>query len=136
MEVETVPVGHGSQGLTPRCPCVVPTRVTGDARGLSGHVAPGPTETGRDGMVIIGIDGGLQGAVGILNADGALVGVHDVPTLTLRTRRGTRQEYDIPGLVALLAPYSGSQTHVIIEEAQAAQVGVPVRRYPALRVEG
>jgi crossover junction endodeoxyribonuclease RuvC len=70
-------------------------------------------------VVYIGIDCGLQGAVGILNADGTLVGVHDVPTLTLRTSRGTRQEYDVPGLVALLAPYSGPQSHVIIEEAQA-----------------
>ena len=43
----------------------------------------------------------------------------DTPTLTLHTSRGTRQEYDVPGLVALLAPSAGSQTHVSIEEAQA-----------------
>ena len=40
----------------------------------------------------IGIDCGLQGAVAILGADGALVALHDVPTLTLRTKGGTRQE--------------------------------------------
>jgi crossover junction endodeoxyribonuclease RuvC len=45
--------------------------------------------------------------------------LYDVPTLTLKTSRGTKQEYDVPGLVGLLAPYTGSQTHVLIEEAQA-----------------
>ena len=43
----------------------------------------------------------------------------DTPTLTLKTTRGTRQEYDVPGLVALLASFSSPQSHVIIEEAQA-----------------
>src|SRR5262249_13394755 len=32
---------------------------------------------------------------------------------------GNRQEYDVPGLAALLAPYTGPQTHVLIEESQA-----------------
>ena len=67
----------------------------------------------------IGIDPGLSGAVAILATDGALVALHDMPTLTISTSRGTRQEYDVPGLVTLLAPYAGSQTHVVIEESQA-----------------
>jgi crossover junction endodeoxyribonuclease RuvC len=67
----------------------------------------------------IGIDPGLSGALAVLTADGALEGLYDVPTLTLRTSRGSRQEYDVPGLVAFLAPYRGPQTHVVIEEAQA-----------------
>jgi crossover junction endodeoxyribonuclease RuvC len=70
-------------------------------------------------MHIVGIDPGLTGAVAVLTTDGSLEGLYDVPTLTLRTSRGTRQEYDVPGLVGLLAPYTGSQTHVVIEEAQA-----------------
>src|SRR5262245_27520595 len=37
----------------------------------------------------------------------------------LTTKRGRKQAYDIPGLVVLLAPYSGPQSHVIIEEVQA-----------------
>jgi len=41
------------------------------------------------------------------------------PVLTLRTSRGTRQEYDVPGLVALLQPYAGPQAHVVLEESQA-----------------
>src|SRR5262245_16290668 len=45
--------------------------------------------------------------------------LHDLPVLTLSTRRGTRHEYDGPGLMALLASYAGSQVHVIIEERQA-----------------
>src|SRR5712692_2958826 len=67
----------------------------------------------------IGIDPGLSGAVAVLAADGALVAVHDTPVLTLSTSRGTRQEYDVPGLVALLAPYAGPGAHVILEESQA-----------------
>jgi crossover junction endodeoxyribonuclease RuvC len=66
----------------------------------------------------LGIDPGLQGAVAILDAAGALVALHDVPTLTLVTSRGTRHEYDLPGMAALLAPY-GQNAHVLIEEAQA-----------------
>jgi crossover junction endodeoxyribonuclease RuvC len=66
----------------------------------------------------LGIDPGLQGAVAILDAAGALVALHDVPTLTLPTSRGTRHEYDLPGMAALLAPYT-QDAHVLIEEAQA-----------------
>jgi hypothetical protein len=69
--------------------------------------------------MIIGIDPGLTGAVAVLAPDGALEAVCDTPTLMLRTSRGTRQEYDVPGLAALLAPYSGPQSHVLIEEAQS-----------------
>src|SRR5712692_2445907 len=67
----------------------------------------------------IGIDPGLSGAVAVLAADGALVAVHDTPVLTLATTRGTRQEYDLPGLVALLGAYAGPQAHVTLEESQA-----------------
>jgi len=67
---------------------------------------------------IVGVDLGLAGAVAVLNPDGTVAALSDVPTLTLRTSRGTRQEYDIPGLVAILEPYRGHQTHVVIEEAQ------------------
>jgi crossover junction endodeoxyribonuclease RuvC len=68
--------------------------------------------------VPIGIDPGLQGAVGILDADGALVALHDVPTLTVSTSRGTRHEYDLPAMAALLKP-SVPHGHVVIEESQA-----------------
>ena len=67
----------------------------------------------------LGIDPGLSGAVAVLADDGALVAFYDTLTLTLRTSRGTRQEYDVPGLVALLQPYTGPQTHVVLEESQA-----------------
>jgi hypothetical protein len=70
-------------------------------------------------MHIIGIDPGLSGALAVLTPDGTLEALCDTPTLTLRTSRGTRQEYDGPGLVGLLAPYAGPQSHVSIEEAQA-----------------
>ena len=78
-------------------------------------------ETPRgDPAVSIGIDPGLTGAFAILAADGALVALHDTPVLTLATSRGTtRREYDVPGLVALLAPYAGPQAHAILEESQA-----------------
>jgi len=67
----------------------------------------------------IGIDPGLSGAVTVLDHAGALVALADTPTLTIGTTRGRRQEYDVPGLVALLAPYAGPQAHVILEESQA-----------------
>ena len=70
-------------------------------------------------MHVVGIDPGLAGAVAVLTSDGTLEALYDVPTLTVRTSRGLRQEYDVPGLVALLAPYTGPQTQVVIEAAQA-----------------
>ena len=70
-------------------------------------------------MYLCGIDPGLTGALAVLADNGALVALHDTPVLTLRTSRGTRQEYDVPGLVALLAPYAGPQAHVVLEESQA-----------------
>jgi hypothetical protein len=69
--------------------------------------------------MIVGIDPGLTGAVAVLAPDGSLEGVYDVPTLTLKTTRGQKQEYDLPGMVALLAPYTGSQAHIIVEASQA-----------------
>ncbi len=67
----------------------------------------------------IGLAPGLAGAVAILAPHGALVAVEDTPVLILSTSRGTRQEYDLPGLVALLAPFAGPGTHVTLEESQA-----------------
>ena len=76
--------------------------------------------TERNGMPMhIGIDLGLFGAVAVLDHAGTLVVLHDVPTLTLSTNRGTKQDYDVPGLVALLQPYAGSQAHVMLEARQA-----------------
>jgi crossover junction endodeoxyribonuclease RuvC len=71
------------------------------------------------GQVIIGIDPGLSGALAVLTPEDTLETLWDTPTLTLRTRRGTRQEYDVPGMAGLLRPYRDAQTHVVIEEAQA-----------------
>ena len=69
-------------------------------------------------MQSIGIDPGLYGAVAVLAPDGTVKALAHVPTFTLRTSRGTRQEYDVPGLVAILEPYRGLPCHVLIEEAQ------------------
>jgi hypothetical protein len=69
--------------------------------------------------MFVGIDPGLSGAVAVVDADGALVAVHDTPTLTLRIARGTRHDYDVPGMCALLQPYAGQYAHVVIEASQA-----------------
>jgi crossover junction endodeoxyribonuclease RuvC len=67
----------------------------------------------------IGIDPGLTGAVATVAADGTLTGLHDIPTIVIHTSRGTKQEYDVPGMAALLAPYAGPGAHIMLEEAQA-----------------
>jgi hypothetical protein len=69
--------------------------------------------------MLVGIDPGLTGAVAVLAPDGTLEALYDVPTLSLKTTRGRKQEYDIPGMVQLLRPYVGSQVHIIVETAQA-----------------
>lgn len=70
-------------------------------------------------MYHIGIDPGLSGALAVLDHAGALVALYDVPVPTLRTSRGSRTEYDLPGMAALLRPYTGAGVQVLIEEAQA-----------------
>ena len=67
----------------------------------------------------IGLDPGLSGALAVLAPDGTLEALCDTPTLTLKVARGTRQAYDVPGMVALLTPYAGAGLHVVIEESQA-----------------
>ena len=69
-------------------------------------------------MLLCGIDPGLTGAIAVLDADGALIDRQDVPILVLRTARGTRQEYDLPGLVALLRPFVGAGMQALLEESQ------------------
>ena len=66
-------------------------------------------------MYLVGIDPGHTGAVAVLDAHGTLEALADTPTLTLKVQRGTRQAYDVPGMVALLRPYAGLQCHVCIE---------------------
>ena len=66
----------------------------------------------------IGIDPGLFGAVALIDQAGTLVALHDTPTLTLCVARGTRHDYDVPGMVALLRPYAGAGLHVVIEQSQ------------------
>ena len=62
-------------------------------------------------MHIVGIDPGHEGALAVLAPDGTLEALYDTPTIVLRTSRGTRQEYDVPGFVVLLAPYRGQTPH-------------------------
>jgi hypothetical protein len=57
--------------------------------------------------------------VAVLDAAGALVALQDTPTLTVRVQPGAKQEYDLPGMTALLQPSTGNGLHVCIEEAQA-----------------
>ena len=81
-------------------------------------------------MHLCGIDPGLSGAVAILALEGSLAALYDTPTLVLRTSRGTRQEYGVPGLVGLLAPYAavGETTRV-----EAVCMAVARRVYAALQ---
>lgn len=72
--------------------------------------------------MLLGIDPGLTGAVAVVDAAGALVALADTPMLTLRVTRGTRHDYDVSGMCALLAPHAGAGLHVIIEQSQAMPV--------------
>ncbi len=67
----------------------------------------------------LGVDPGFSGAVAIIDETGGVVGLYDTPILSLRASRGTRHEYDLPGMVRLLQPYAGHNAHVIIEQSQA-----------------
>lgn len=71
-------------------------------------------------MIYIGIDPGLFGAVAILDTPpGTPLDVRDTPTVTLQMSRGTRREYDVSGMAAILAPFMRLHVHVILEESQA-----------------
>ncbi len=77
------------------------------------------TDVTAQRILHLGIDPGLQGALAVLDDAGALVAVHDVPILMLKTNRGTRREYDLPSLGRLLKPYAEPGAHAIVEESQA-----------------
>lgn len=67
----------------------------------------------------IGIDPGLGGSAAVLDCAGVLIALYDTPTLILKVRRGTKREYDVPGMVQILRPYAEHSVHAIIEESQA-----------------
>jgi crossover junction endodeoxyribonuclease RuvC len=70
-------------------------------------------------VLCIGIDPGLSGAVAVLSTEGTLEALADTPTLTLKVQRGTKQVYDVAGMIDILQPYVGRRVHVVIEESQA-----------------
>jgi hypothetical protein len=55
-------------------------------------------------MHLCGIDPGLSDAVAVLAPDGRLEALCDTPHSSCALVAGTCQEYDVPSLVALLAP--------------------------------
>lgn len=60
----------------------------------------------------IGIDPGLDGAVCVIQDDGAEklhVGLFDTPTLNVGRGKVTKRDYAIPGMVALLEPAGGGR---------------------------
>ena len=64
----------------------------------------------------IGIDPGLDGAVGKIRLDGT-VRVHGTPTLVISGKTGDRRAYDLPGMRALLGLCLGA--HVALERVHA-----------------
>jgi len=74
--------------------------------------------------VIVGIDPGLTGAVGVLDEDGQIVRVEDTPSFLLE---GKRRDYDVPGMVRLLVQNgaTGHIRHVFIERWQARPEASP-----------
>lgn len=67
-------------------------------------------------MLTIGLDPGFTGALAVLDTTGALVGLYDTPVLRLQTGKTA---YDVPGMAALLRPYTGQPgVYVVLEQAQ------------------
>ena len=86
----------------------------------------------------IGIDPDLSGALAVLDTVGALVALCDTPVLHLPMAVGGRHEYNVLGLGALLAPFAGPQTHVLLEETHRPCPAKAYRRpfHPARTVFG
>lgn len=72
--------------------------------------------------VTIGIDPGLDGAIAVLDEYGKDIMLADTPTIQIAVARGTKREYDMPGLVKLLTflpPWNGVHAmHAVLEESQ------------------
>lgn len=58
-------------------------------------------------MIFIGIDPGLTGAVAALDADGALIAVHDIPTMSSGKGRTVRNEINASELAWILRGVGG-----------------------------
>src|SRR5262245_14457023 len=76
----------------------------------------------------VGIDPGLAGGVGVLDAldgGGERAVLHRTPTVRVRRAGGSRVEYDMPAMRALLAEVLGpgeggaAYVEVVLEEQQA-----------------
>ncbi len=67
----------------------------------------------------LGIDPGLTGSLAVIDESLDVVALHDTPILSIKASRGTKQQYDLPGMAQLLRPYTGPGAHVILEESQA-----------------
>jgi crossover junction endodeoxyribonuclease RuvC len=68
--------------------------------------------------LFVGIDPGLNGAIGILNADGSLHSVEDMPTL-FRGKGTVKREVDASGLAHLLRPLANEIRLVVVEKVGA-----------------
>lgn len=66
----------------------------------------------------LGIDPGLNGAIGILHGDGSMHSVEDMPTL-LRGKGTVKREVDAAGLAHLLRPIAGQIRMAVIEKVGA-----------------
>jgi len=63
--------------------------------------------------IVIGIDPGAYGAIAVLDSDGCLLVLDDMPALTrrvksVRTKSGDtkKTDIDVPGLMAMITPYA------------------------------
>jgi crossover junction endodeoxyribonuclease RuvC len=66
-------------------------------------------------MIYIGIDPGLNGAVGVIGeqAGNGCPRVFDTPTLTIEGEK-TKRRYNTAAMAELLAPYAGNREHVLV----------------------
>lgn len=53
-------------------------------------------------MIYIGIDPGLDGALAVIDTDRDAVEIFDTPTVTVKTTKGTKREYDLSTMATRL----------------------------------
>jgi len=66
----------------------------------------------------IGIDGGLNGAIAVIDEENNEVKVFDTPTYTEKLKNSTKNRYDLKGIYKILYTYM-EESYAVFEKGQA-----------------
>jgi len=77
--------------------------------------------------MIIGIDPGLHGGLAVLDKEGALKHLFDMPIFPVKKGKSTKYDYDVVELYKMISKVSSSDSKVFVEKTQGLPSGYGVQ---------